>query len=384
MQVQKVYIKVNVSHCPCKKVWNPTFRYFLQIIISSSYMISQHGGPTLVCHKVRDIFLFIIYFCDPEEAGSCDSGCNGGLMNSAFEYTLKTGGLVREEDYPYTGKDGATCKLDKSKIVASVSNFSVISIGEEQIAANLVKNGPLAVAINAAYMQTYIGGVSCPYICMRRLNHGVLEVVEEVGEVAISLTKWGGMASPLLVSGRSGRMEEVGGVAISLTKWGGVANPLLKRKEKITKQNQRKWRIVEDKGPPELQHSVKTSITNHLITITVISMVTTMPDNPSDLLNLSLLIPPLPLKQSALPPILRPFSLSLRRFTAYLDATKNESRGLLGILAQKSKSILEEDEEEHKQNVIVVSEPNPRIRNRRQLRESIRGRPYNGSFSDQT
>jgi len=97
-------------------------------------------------------------------------------MNSAFEYTLKTGGLMREEDYPYTGKDGATCKLDKSKIVASVSNFSVISIDEEQIAANLVKNGPLAVAINAAYMQTYIGGVSCPYICMRRLNHGVLLV----------------------------------------------------------------------------------------------------------------------------------------------------------------------------------------------------------------
>ena len=114
--------------------------------------------------------------CDPEEAGSCDSGCNGGLMNSAFEYTLKTGGLMREEDYPYTGKDGPTCKLDKSKIVASVSNFSVISIDEEQIAANLVKNGPLAVAINAAYMQTYIGGVSCPYICMRRLNHGVLLV----------------------------------------------------------------------------------------------------------------------------------------------------------------------------------------------------------------
>ena len=74
----------------------------------------------------------------------------------------------------------------------------------------------------------------------------------------------------------------------------------------------------------------------------------------------------------------------VRGFTAYLDATKNESRGLLGILAQKSKSILEEDEEEHKQNVIVVSEPNPRIRNRRQFRESIRGRPYNGSFSDQT
>ncbi|KAI4367264.1 hypothetical protein MLD38_023022 [Melastoma candidum] len=114
--------------------------------------------------------------CDPEEPGSCDSGCNGGLMNSAFEYTLKAGGLMREEDYPYTGTDRATCKFDKSKIVASVANFSVVSLDEDQIAANLLKNGPLAIAINAVYMQTYIGGVSCPYICSRRLDHGVLLV----------------------------------------------------------------------------------------------------------------------------------------------------------------------------------------------------------------
>lgn len=114
--------------------------------------------------------------CDPEEPDSCDSGCNGGLMNSAFEYTLKAGGLMREDDYPYTGTDRGTCKFDKSKIAATVANFSVVSLDEDQIAANVVKNGPLAVAINAAYMQTYIGGVSCPYICSRRLNHGVLLV----------------------------------------------------------------------------------------------------------------------------------------------------------------------------------------------------------------
>ncbi|KAG6709424.1 hypothetical protein I3842_06G131800 [Carya illinoinensis] len=114
--------------------------------------------------------------CDPEERDSCDSGCNGGLMNSAFEYTLKAGGLMREEDYPYTGTDHGTCKFDKSKIAASVSNFSVVSLDEDQIAANLVKNGPLAVAINAVFMQTYVGGVSCPYICSKRLDHGVLLV----------------------------------------------------------------------------------------------------------------------------------------------------------------------------------------------------------------
>ncbi|KAJ9704217.1 hypothetical protein PVL29_002675 [Vitis rotundifolia] len=114
--------------------------------------------------------------CDPEEMGSCDSGCNGGLMNTAFEYTLKAGGLMKEEDYPYTGTDRGSCKFDKTKIAASVANFSVISLDEDQIAANLVKNGPLAVAINAVFMQTYVGGVSCPYICSKRLDHGVLLV----------------------------------------------------------------------------------------------------------------------------------------------------------------------------------------------------------------
>jgi cathepsin F len=114
--------------------------------------------------------------CDPEEGpGSCDAGCEGGLMNNAFEYALKSGGLVRESDYPYTGKDG-TCKFDKSKIVSSVSNFSVVSIDEDQIAANLVKNGPLAIGINAVFMQTYIGKVSCPYVCSKRMDHGVLLV----------------------------------------------------------------------------------------------------------------------------------------------------------------------------------------------------------------
>lgn len=33
-----------------------------------------------------------------------------------------------------------------------------------------------AVAINAAFMQTYIKGVSCPLICSKRIDHGVLLV----------------------------------------------------------------------------------------------------------------------------------------------------------------------------------------------------------------
>jgi cathepsin F len=81
--------------------------------------------------------------CDSSEPDSCDSGCNGGLMTNAFSYLQKSGGLESEKDYPYTGSDDK-CKFDKSKIVASVQNFSVVSVDEGQIAANLIKHGPLA------------------------------------------------------------------------------------------------------------------------------------------------------------------------------------------------------------------------------------------------
>lgn len=81
--------------------------------------------------------------CDPVEKNDCDAGCNGGLMTTAFEYTLKAGGLQRENDYPYTGRNGK-CHFDKSKIAASVANFSVVGLDEDQIAANLLKHGPLA------------------------------------------------------------------------------------------------------------------------------------------------------------------------------------------------------------------------------------------------
>ncbi|KAL5697365.1 cathepsin F [Ranunculus cassubicifolius] len=97
-------------------------------------------------------------------------------MTTAYQYALKSGGLEQEKDYPYTGTDRNTCKFDKSKVVASVANFSVVSLDEEQIAANLVKHGPLSIGINAVFMQTYIGGVSCPFICGKHLDHGVLLV----------------------------------------------------------------------------------------------------------------------------------------------------------------------------------------------------------------
>ena len=43
-----------------------------------------------------------------------DSQCNGGLMEYAYTYIQKTGGIESYEDYPYVGQV-QTCKADKSK-----------------------------------------------------------------------------------------------------------------------------------------------------------------------------------------------------------------------------------------------------------------------------
>ncbi|XP_010534431.1 PREDICTED: probable cysteine protease RD19D [Tarenaya hassleriana] len=114
--------------------------------------------------------------CDTKDKKACDDGCGGGLMTNAYKYVMEAGGLEEESSYPYTGKRGR-CRFDAGKVAVRLANFTTIPLDENQIAANLVRHGPLAVGLNAVYMQTYIGGVSCPLICSkRRLNHGVLLV----------------------------------------------------------------------------------------------------------------------------------------------------------------------------------------------------------------
>ncbi|EEF29008.1 probable cysteine protease RD19D [Ricinus communis] len=114
--------------------------------------------------------------CDIKEKTACDDGCGGGLMTNAYRYLIEAGGLEDEISYPYTGKPGK-CKFDEKKIAVRVVNFTSIPIDENQIAAHLVHHGPLAIGLNAVFMQTYIGGVSCPLICGKKwINHGVLLV----------------------------------------------------------------------------------------------------------------------------------------------------------------------------------------------------------------
>jgi len=107
-----------------------------------------------------------------EDEKSCDSGCDGGLPPNAYQYVIKNGGIDTEISYPYDGEDGK-CRFKKESIGAKIFNWSFVSQDEDQIAAVLVSQGPLSVAVEADMWQFYIGGVF--YLpCGTDLDHAVL------------------------------------------------------------------------------------------------------------------------------------------------------------------------------------------------------------------
>jgi C1A family cysteine protease len=130
--------------------------------------------------------------CDRDE----DQGCNGGLMDNAFGYFVKAGGVEQSKDYPYKARD-QTCKFDKTKTVVQLSGFKDIAQDEAEIQKALSTVGPLAVAINAEPLQFYDSGIydgdesDCD---PDGLNHGVVIVgygVEKGKNYWIVRNSWG-------------------------------------------------------------------------------------------------------------------------------------------------------------------------------------------------
>ena len=121
-------------------------------------------------------------------------GCNGGLMDYAFEY-IETNPLQLEADYAYTARDG-TCKYVKSKGVGKVKAYKDVSqdTSGAQLKAAIAK-GPVSVAIEADQFvfQGYTGGVITKG-CGSNLDHGVLAVgygVEGTQEYFLVKNSWG-------------------------------------------------------------------------------------------------------------------------------------------------------------------------------------------------
>jgi len=106
-------------------------------------------------------------------------GCDGGLMDSAFDYIIKSSkGLEGESDYPYTARDGS-CKFDAGKIKTTITGRKSVAKGNENDLQSSIMKQPVSVAIDAGHssFQFYHSGVyNEPACSATQLDHGVLAV----------------------------------------------------------------------------------------------------------------------------------------------------------------------------------------------------------------
>ncbi|CAF0889440.1 unnamed protein product [Brachionus calyciflorus] len=108
-----------------------------------------------------------------------NEGCNGGLMDQAFDYIKANKGIDTEESYPYTARDGK-CKFNPATVGATDTGYVDIEAeNEEALTEALGTVGPVSVAIDASQMsfQFYSSGIySDDYCSSYYLDHGVTAV----------------------------------------------------------------------------------------------------------------------------------------------------------------------------------------------------------------
>jgi len=107
-----------------------------------------------------------------------DHGCNGGLMDYAFNFIIANGGLDTEWDYPYTGAQGSCNVAKEKRDKGSITGFEDVPVGDEQAMLKAVSQQPVSVAIEADTFpfQFYSTGVISTPLCGTNLDHGVLVV----------------------------------------------------------------------------------------------------------------------------------------------------------------------------------------------------------------
>lgn len=124
-------------------------------------------------------------------------GCEGGLMDQAFEYVIKNKGIDTEKSYPYTAQDGQ-CHYKKTSVGATCTGYTDVPSGDESALQKAVATiGPISVAIDASQesFQLYKSGVyDEPNCSTDLLDHGVLAIgygTEDGNDYWLVKNSWG-------------------------------------------------------------------------------------------------------------------------------------------------------------------------------------------------
>jgi cathepsin L len=108
-----------------------------------------------------------------------NQGCDGGLMDQAFQYIKANKGIDTEASYPYEAVDGK-CRFNKQTVGATDTGFVDVKSGDESALAQAIASiGPISVAIDASQdsFQFYSSGIySDPGCSSTELDHGVTAV----------------------------------------------------------------------------------------------------------------------------------------------------------------------------------------------------------------
>lgn len=108
-----------------------------------------------------------------------NQGCTGGSLRNTLRYLEATGGIMRFNDYKYTGRKGK-CQFVPELAVVNVTSWAIMpSRDEKAIQAAVAHIGPVAVSINATprTFQLYSDGIYDDDNCSSSsVNHAMLVV----------------------------------------------------------------------------------------------------------------------------------------------------------------------------------------------------------------
>ncbi|KAL7132350.1 hypothetical protein ABFS83_12G067900 [Erythranthe nasuta] len=108
--------------------------------------------------------------CDTEQ----NQGCNGGLMDWAFDFIKKKGGITTEKNYPYTAANGKCDAKKANSPAVAIDGHENVPVNDEEALLKAAANQPISVAIDAggSDFQFYSEGVFTGE-CGTELDHGV-------------------------------------------------------------------------------------------------------------------------------------------------------------------------------------------------------------------